>query len=166
MVTVTKSALRAVSFLLFPPLPNHVIGRLPICHSNFKICQRKPMVLTFRWKVLGRIFEHYFFLLKEIWITSLKWVREMTVISDYMLSSSFFLSAFLCISERDWSIHFNVFYRLHMLLRRSFMLRLLILTLFVLFSSFHYEMTTKAKLIFFYAKDNGSLTWKVWRWAG
>lgn len=93
MVTMTKSALRAVSLLLIPPLPNHVIGRLPICHSNFKICQRKPMVLTFRWN-LGRIFEHYFFLLKEIWITSLKWVGEMTVISDYMLSSSFFCQPF------------------------------------------------------------------------
>ena len=103
-----------MSFLLIPPLPNQVIARLlPICHSNFKICGRNPVVLPFRLN-LGRILNIIIFLLKEIWITSLKWVCEMTVISDYLLPSSFFSS------ERDGSIHFDVVYRLHMLLCRSF----------------------------------------------
>ena len=68
----------------------------------------------------------------------------MTVIS--MLTSSFF-PGLPCNSERDWSIHFNV---LHMLPSRYFMLCLL-------FFSFRYEMTTKAKFIFLPKEHEGGL---------
>ena len=52
-------------------------------------------------------------------------------------------------SERDWSVQFNVLYTL---LCRSIHASFVD---FVLLFSFHYEMTTKAKFIF-YAKENGS----------
>lgn len=111
MIQLHKSSLRAVSFLLIPPLPNQVRARLlPICHSNLKICGRNPVVLPVRWN-LGRIFEHYYLFTKR----NLNDKPEMSGRNDchfrlqVMLPSSFFCQPFHAV-PREMGAHISMFF--------------------------------------------------------
>ena len=90
-------------------------------------------------------------------LTSLKWAHEMTVSSDCMCLRVVFVSGIPRNSRRDWSIHFDFF-------ALPINSRFICWRCWFVFVSLC-QMTTKDKFTF-YVKDNGSWTWKAWRWAG
>ena len=90
-------------------------------------------------------------------LTNPAWWREMTVISRYVCTSSFWVRhSTVHAIPGETGAYISTF------CTRCFWLTLHLLTLFF---CFHYETRKKAKFIF-YAKENGSWTWKALGWAG
>ena len=85
-------------------------------------------------------------------LTNPAWWREMTVISRYVCTSSFWVRhSTVHAIPGETGAYISTF------CIRCFWLTLHLLTLFF---CFHYETRKKAKFIF-YAKENGSWTWKA-----
>ena len=90
-------------------------------------------------------------------LTGLKWACEITIISGYVLTNSFWVKQSMQLRETETYISTFFIHVLFCLSIHAFFVD------FVLLFSFHHKMTTITKFIFF-GKENGNWTWKAWKW--